>query len=81
MRKTIFLVALLSGCTPYAEIGAGYNMEAGPYLFHEECAIGYVAAGLERGPWAIEAQHTSCLYDKPEIVTNQVILKRRFGGQ
>ncbi len=81
MPRRVWICAfLLSGCSPYAELGAGYNLDSGSYLFDERCAIGYVAAGLERGKWSVEAQHTSCLTEKPEIVTNQVIVKRRFGG-
>lgn len=84
MMNNIMLAAIivvLAGCAPYAEVGAGYNFDSGRYGWREQCEIGYLAVGLERGDWAVEAQHTSCLWQKPEIVTNQILVKRKFGGE
>lgn len=78
-KGIIFLV--LSGCSPFLEVGAGYNFESGDYGFDERCVLGYYGAGLEGDVWSLGYQHTSCFDERPELVTNQVILKRKFGGK
>lgn len=76
------IVLVLAGCAPYAELGAGYRFDSHMNTeWDEDCSIGYAAAGLERGPWSIAYQHTSCLTERPEIITDHVIVKRKFGGE
>ena len=78
-----FILLLLTGCaSPYLDIGAGYRDESGDYLFDESCALGYYAVGLEfEHKVTLEYQHTSCFTKKPEIVTRDIIIKKRFGGR
>ena len=80
MKKLLLICFLLSGCsaTPYITVGAGYNAKSGWDDFDEECAVGLIATGMEYKGWELEYSHTSCFYEKPEIVTNQYIIKRKF---
>lgn len=76
---TMFVALFLAGCgTPYLKVGAGQNLESGPYGFDERCILGLYGAGVESAKWAIEYEHTSCFDARPELVTNQIRVVRKF---
>lgn len=79
---------VLTGCsaTPFIEVGAGYAGDGGTYWEHaysedkidEKCAIAHASAGVAwANGWEIEASHRSCVNQKPEVVTNHILLTRR----
>ncbi len=86
IRALTVLLLFLSGCStdpliPYAKVGVGHNLESGEYGYDERCALGLYGAGFRQGSWSVEYEHTSCIDQKPELVTNQIRLIKTFEGR
>lgn len=67
----ICMILLLSGCTAYVFVGAGYAADAGSYPFDERGISGTYGVGVKFNDYArCEIRHRSMVSNKPEVVTN-----------
>ena len=90
MRLAALACVSLCGCASppaaFLELGAGVGIESGNYNDIDETGcVGYVGVGLEfEGAWYVPDEcgvyHRSQCRKRPEIATNDLICKKRWGG-